>query len=395
MMNVQILTYNFPPQRSAGANRLSGLARTFRESGATTRVVAARFEDDGPLPADQKDLVTFTEWVSCDAVRRSSFFVRFLDEWRIAKGVFSRIDSSAADFVVVTSPVLSFLLRAPFVIPRHKLVIDLRDLTWEYRISSSPMVRLMQGLLAMWARWSLAHAKLVACSTKAEQRYVNQKVPSVEAIHVANGIEERVFTAMAGERRTGVRSTGRQSLLYAGSMGKAQGVGIFADAARAMPDFDFVAIGEGIEAQALNEAKKIDDLSNLIVLGSLPRAQVLEHYRQADVLFVRLRPGFASAVPSKVYEYLAASKPIIYMGAEGDAAWEVLDGFAGTTRVADEDLAGLVNACQRATPLSAEAVKENGLKLKAYTREAQANRLVARLEELLSGSCTRLPVTQA
>ena len=134
-MNVLILTYNFPPQRSAGANRLAGLGRSFRNAGVTTKVIAARFAEDGPVPSEAADLVAFTEWVDCQAVRRGSFLVRFFDEWRIAKQVFAKASGTVADFVVVTTPVLSFILRAPFVFSRQKLVIDLRDLTWEYRIS--------------------------------------------------------------------------------------------------------------------------------------------------------------------------------------------------------------------------------------------------------------------
>jgi len=382
-MNVLILTYNFPPQRSAGANRLSGLARSFQQSGANTRVVAARFADDGPLPADQDDLIAITEWVNCDAVRRGSFVVRFLDEWHIAKRVFARVDLSQIDFVVVTSPVLSFLLRAPFAIPTRKLVIDLRDLTWEYRISSSLVVQGMQNALAVWARWSLSRARLVACSTAAEQQYVMQRVPRVETIHVANGIEERAMITMAGARRTATDVGRRPSIVYAGSLGKAQGVVILGHAARDMPTWDFEVIGEGIEAEALQRAQQSHSLSNLLLLGPAPRNEVLERYARATILFVRLRPGFASAVPSKVYEYLAAGKPIIYMGAEDDAAWQVLKGFGGTVRVADEDLAGLMKACIAATPLPSVVVEANARKLRAYTREAQASILITRLRQLL------------
>lgn len=394
-MNVLILTYNFPPQSSAGANRLSGLARSFQQSGTTTRVVAAKFQSDGVLPADQADLVAISEWVECEAVRRGNFLIRFLDEWRIAKRVFSRGDVAECDFVIVTSPVLSFLLRAPFAIPRHKLVIDLRDLTWEYRISGSPVVRVMQNALAVWARWALSRARLVACSTAAEQQYVSQRVLRVETIHVANGIEERVMNDLARSRSSAAGASHRQAVVYAGSLGKAQGVAILGDAAREMPDWYFEVIGEGMEAEALEHAKRAHGLTNLGILGPLPRDQVLERYGRATILFVRLRPGFSSAVPSKVYEYLAAGKPIIYMGSEDDAAWQVLKGFGGTWRVANEDIKGFVEACRAASPLADEVAAGNGLKLKAFTREAQANRLISKLQQLADAALSDSSSTRA
>jgi len=390
-MNVLVLTYNFPPQRSAGANRLSALARSLQQSGASTRVVAASFQADGLLPPDQADLVEISEWVDCDAVRRGNFLVRFFDEWRIAKRVFARADLRAADFVVVTSPVLSFLLRAPFAIPHQKLVIDLRDLTWEYRISRSPVVRIFQNALAIWARWSLSRARLVACSTAAEQQYVQLCASRVETIHVANGIEEKVMIAMARAAKTASGTGHRPLLVYAGSLGKAQGVAILGDAAREMPDWDFEVIGEGVEAEALQRAQHAHSLSNLKILRPVPRQEILERYGRAFVLFVRLRPGFASAVPSKIYEYLAAGKPIIYMGAENDAAWELLQGFAGTSRVADEDLGALVKACASASPLPAKVFEANVQKLKPFTREAQAKRLITRLQQLADAAAAAPP----
>lgn len=393
LMKILILTYNYPPQKSAGANRLAGLARAFQAAGWQVAVVAARFVEDGALAAADDDLTEWTEWVDCRTVRRGSFPVRFLDEWRIAGQVFARAECGAADFVVVTTPVLSFMLRGAFVVPREKLVIDLRDLTWEYRISPSLIVRGFQQILAVWSRRALSRARLVACTTAAEKRYIERRVPGVETIHVANGIEQAVMSELAAAGEPRASHAQRQVVLYAGSLGKAQGVAILADAAVAMPDWDFVVLGAGVEARALEHRQQAECLSNLGLLGMRPRAEVLERYGQASVLFVRLRPGFGSAVPSKIYEYLATGKPIVYMGSADDAAWEVLDSFVGMARVDDEDLAGLVTALSQARPCPAEAVEGNALRLAAYTREAQANRLITRLEELSRRSASGVAAT--
>jgi glycosyltransferase involved in cell wall biosynthesis len=385
-MRVAFVTTYFPPQQSAGANRLAAFARAFRDRGIPVTVYAAQFSDDGPLGPSDKDLVSLTKWLPAPSVRRSSFLVRFKDEWALARRMFAVCQSAKYDFVAVTTPSLSLLLLAPFCVDRRKLVIDVRDLTWEYRISPSLIVRFLQRVLTFWSLWALGRTRLIVTATEAEQEYIETRLPKADVMHVANGVERQTLERLASPSVvTGIVAT-RPCVFYAGALGRAQGVSIVAAAAARLPAWDFMIVGDGIEAETLHQEKADRSLDNLDLLGVLPRKEVLCRYSRAAVLFVRLRPGFSTAVPSKVYEYLAAGKPLVYMGAPDDAAWQLLQRFTGTYRADDEDVASLVEAIETAHANGVADVAANRRILDGYTREAQADRLIDRLEAICLAS---------
>jgi len=379
-MNVAIVTTYFPPQQSAGANRLAAFARAFRDRGIRVAVSAAQFSEDGPLAPSDSDLVPLTEWLPAPSVRRSSFLIRFKDEWVLGRRMFAACQSADCDFVVVTTPSLSLLLLAPFFVDRQKLVIDVRDLTWEYRISPSRIVLLLQRFLAQWSLWALRRTRLIVTATEAEKEYVEARLPGAAVLHVANGVERQTLERLTAAADTADSGTTRPCVFYAGALGTAQGVAIIAAAAARLPAWDFVIVGDGIEAGTLHREKADHGLDNLDLLGVLPRKEVLCRYSRATVLFARLRAGFSTAVPSKVYEYLAAGKPLVYMGAADDAAWKLLERFTGTYRADDEDVDSLVAAIEMARANGVGDVAANRRILDGYTREAQVDRLIDRLE---------------
>jgi glycosyltransferase involved in cell wall biosynthesis len=381
-MRVALVTANFPPQRSAGANRLAAMARAFRDRGVAVNVFAARFAGDDPLEDRDDDLIALTTWVATRTERRRNFVVRFIDEWIIARAVLKGVRAEKFDFVVISMPILGFLLLAPFVVPRRKLVVDVRDLTWEYRISGSLPVRSAQRLLAIWSIWSLRAASLVVTATEAEKEYVEARLPNARVVHVANGIERDALEQLSRCSASFPAGSARQTVMYAGALGRAQGVAILADVAKRLPNWQFEIIGDGAEADFLRRAKTSENLMNLELVGPLPRAQVLAKYTEAAVLFARLRAGFATAVPSKIYEYLATNRPIVYMGGASDAAWRVLSQFDGTYRADDDDAESLARAIEVAHARGAPDMDTNLRLLQTYTRESQSGRLIERLEAM-------------
>lgn len=71
---------------------------------------------------------------------------------------------------------------------------------------------------------------------------------------------------------------------------------------------------------------------NLILLGYLPHSQTIVEQRQADILILPLRqePEYAKVLPGKIFEYLAARRPVLGIGQEDGAAATVLrDSGAG------------------------------------------------------------------
>ena len=84
------------------------------------------------------------------------------------------------------------------------------------------------------------------------------------------------------------------------------------------------AITEAIRARGLGD--------NLVELGYLPHDETVREQRAADILLLPLRrePEYAKVLPGKIFEYLAARRPVLGIGQEDGAAATVLrDAGAG------------------------------------------------------------------
>ena len=84
------------------------------------------------------------------------------------------------------------------------------------------------------------------------------------------------------------------------------------------------AITDAIRARGLG--------ANLVELGYLPHDETVREQRAADILLLPLRqePEYAKVLPGKIFEYLAARRPVLGIGQEDGAAAQVLrDAGAG------------------------------------------------------------------
>lgn len=125
------------------------------------------------------------------------------------------------------------------------------------------------------------------------------------------------------------------------------------------------AVTEAVRARGLG--------GNLVELGYLPHDETVREQRAADFLLLPLRrePEYAKVLPGKIFEYLAARRPVLGIGQEDGAAAAVLrDAAAG--QMFDWDKKDELLAF-----LDAEHPQTEGIE--KYTRRA----LTAQLAELL------------
>jgi glycosyltransferase involved in cell wall biosynthesis len=110
----------------------------------------------------------------------------------------------------------------------------------------------------------------------------------------------------------------------------------------------FLFIGSGSKKPWLEREAEVRGLTNVTVLGPRPRSESLEFLNACDVSIMALRAGMEGAgVPSRLYNVLAAGKPVI---AAMDASSEV-------GRVVREDEVGWVVPTSSARAVC-EAVRE-------------------------------------
>jgi len=137
----------------------------------------------------------------------------------------------------------------------------------------------------------------------------------------------------------------RPMVTYVGLLGEPQAVEVLADVAGRLPAVDFTVVGEGPARGRLESRIRELGVANVTLTGYLSRTEVLDVYRRSDILFAQLKDAptlNATSLPSKLYEYMATGKPVVYAGG-GIAADAVRRADCGIT-VAPEAASAIADA---------------------------------------------------
>jgi glycosyltransferase involved in cell wall biosynthesis len=229
---------------------------------------------------------------------------------------------------------------------------------------------------------------------------IHQGVEERKISVVRNGIEEdfclRPNSANALSARLQLRKElGLRDefvLLYAGTLGMAHGLETLLQAAerlRGHDDIKFLVMGSGAERGELCQRVEELRLSNVKILEKQPRERVPAFLAAADACLIPLRNKdvFKTAIPSKLFEAMAAGKPAI-LGVEGEAKEILLSSQAGLA-VRPEDSEAMVAAILslRNDQSLCQALGQNGRQavLQNYLRPT----LAAKYLNLLSELCAR------
>jgi glycosyltransferase involved in cell wall biosynthesis len=218
---------------------------------------------------------------------------------------------------------------------------------------------------------------------------IRRRMPHIRTEVITNGVDPRRFgrekaddsaRALLG-RKTGLLIT------YAGLLGHAQGLDQVLDLAKALPDSsdEFVLIGDGPAREHLVKRIRTEGIQRVRILAAQPRHRIPAILAASDVAIVPLRTSMPGAVPSKIYEAMASSLPILII-ADGEAADRVVEAGAGLAASPGDGLSALA-ACKRllGDPLLRDRLGAAGRKAaeETYNRRRIAERLDRFLRETL------------
>ncbi len=226
---------------------------------------------------------------------------------------------------------------------RPAWIADFRD-GWRHEMLRPPWpTRMQERLDSFLERRVVAASDIVIGVTKpiAEDFYDRLGARSV---HVPNGWDPRAEAGLAVAQRPALDRR-FVNVVYTGTMGGAPGRGpkpLF-DALDALrrnhPDAaDRLRI---VLAGRLDAAEKkllagLAPSAGVVHLGYLSRGQAASLQRDADALLLLTSPGHATHATGKLYEYLAAGRPIIALAHGNEAARIVSETGTGTTVAPDD-----------------------------------------------------------
>ncbi len=316
------------------------------------------------------------------------------------------IGSSPQLLVGLAAYIIAAARRAPFI-------FDVRDLWPESMIAvgaASDEQGAAYRALEKLARFLYRKADRITVDGEWKKRaLVSYGVPEEKIATIINGVADDFFPDPASAGAQQARAKLRQELglsqrfvaLYCGTLGMAHGLEtilLAADRLRNRRDIVFVLMGEGADREKLIARSQELRLPNLMLLGKQPRSKVAAYLSAADACVVPLRRSetFKTAIPSKMFEAMAAGKPVV-LGVEGEARELLLKangGLAFTPEDAGELTSNILTLAGE--PGLAAELGASGRKaiVEQYSRRRQALTFLKLVQEVTeSRYALRQPVT--
>ncbi len=366
--HILLVAYLYPPCNAVSAHRPAGLRRAFESAGIRTTVltseISGSYDDDGaqriiragdlrtrfrtqyqtlvgyrdgPLEGRAKPR-RWANYIVPDPTAVSWFPQALVQLVRL-------IRSDRPDLIVTTSgPESSHLLGLAASAAGIRWVADYRD-DWLRDVRHPAPLRVIDRALErqIARRSTIVTAVNDAIASDVERRH------GVRAFTISNGFDRTVL-ADASDEEASLDPT-RFSLVYTGLLAidvgeqpvvnRGRDAQTFLDALALLvvrdPEFAkrFELVVAGPISDSEREVLTRGELRNIVrVLGLLPRPRALGLQQVADGLL--LIPGGAGATTAKVYEYLAARKPIFAVTEQHSVAAELLH-EAGEHTVAEGD----------------------------------------------------------
>ena len=153
------------------------------------------------------------------------------------------------------------------------------------------------------------------------REYFNKKyflLTRKPTLNLLNGISEDFLLR---SEKLKIKPDKRFTVLYSGNLGLAQGLETIIEAAKLLEKYpiDFRLIGNGVSKNKLEELVRIKKQKNVFFHDSMSRFELIKWIKKSSVCLVPLtnNPLFQTALPSKMFEYMACERPVI-VGIKGE-----------------------------------------------------------------------------
>jgi len=402
-LQVTFITHYFPPEIGPAQTRLQELAKRLIAAGKSVTVVTgfpnypAGVIFDGyrgkRLMADSVDGIrVLRTWVFTS--RSRGFLGRVLNY--LSFPIFSLLAArklGPTHVIYVQSPPLftglaglwfSRLKHAPFI-------FNVSDI-WPRSAVELGMLR--NGLAIRLAEMLERHiyrraARITVATPGILERLAARGVPREKLFLLTNGVDTAAYQVAAPDSELASRLglDGHKVFMYAGLHGLAQGLEVILEAAKLTRDAEilYVLVGDGAEKAALVAKAQADGISNLRFLPIQPTSTMpaLLNLAYATIIPLKRLELFKTALPSKIFDSMAAGRPIV-APLWGEAADLVKKADCGLV-VEPEDAHAVQQAVQKlaADQILANRLGEQGRRyvVEHFDRNDQAARLGKLLED--------------
>lgn len=384
-MRILYISHLYDPEMGAQSVRVQNLSRTWVSMGHEVTVLTAfpNHPAGKIFPGWRHRFMKFVDVSADEGVK----IVRVAHAPRPNRGTlnrlvgFSSFTLSAAlastalprsDIVIgtVPQPLQPLAAWLGSRIRRSKFVLEVRDLWPEGLVATGQAGNESlpyRGLKRVASHLYDSADHVVAVTDSIRDHIVaNWRVPDNKVDVVRAAVNASAFDASLNPEQEKQRwgQQGKFTVSYIGTLGNAHDLGLVLDAAALLshthPNVEFLFAGDGAEGPALRA--RAGGMGNVRFIGARPRTELPSIFSASDVCLAILRPDplFTTVAPTKLYEYMAAGKPII-SNVPGEASTLLEQADAGVS-ISPGDPSALVSAITRLVddPARRTALGQNG-----------------------------------
>jgi len=345
---ILFLSDNFPPEGNAPANRTCDHCKEWVNLGYDVTVItcAPNFPKGKVFEGYKNKLYQEEEITGIKVIRVWSFITanegtikRILDYCSFAfmafiVGLFQKSDviiaTSPQFFTAVAGRWLSFWKRIPWV-------FEVRDLWPESIVAVGAMKRGVAIRFFEWLEKRLYQSadRIVVVTDSFKQQIKNKGINPDKIFVFKNGANLEQYKPIEKDLELlqilGLEN--KKVFAYIGTHGMAHGLEFILNSVNELknsnPELHFLFIGDGAEKNHLIKIKGKLGISNVTMLDSVPKTEVIRYLSIMDVALVNLKKSdtFLNVIPSKIFEAAAMGKPIL-LGLEGETK-QIIEFYQG------------------------------------------------------------------
>lgn len=338
-MKILFLTDNFPPEVNAPATRTYEHCLEWVKLGAEITVITCfpnfpkgkiyqGYKNDWKRIENISGIKVIRVWSYITS--NEGFFKRTLDYISFSITSFIIGYFVETDIIIATSPqfftalcgrALSFWKRKPWI-------MEVRDL-WPESIKvvgASSNKYILNYFERQEIRCYKSALKIIVVTDSFKENLIRKGINKEKIKVITNGANLDLYQPIEKNKQiiNELGLGGKKILGYVGTHGLAHKLTFILDCAKQLlnqnTEFHFILIGDGAEKKALQERVTIDNLTNVTMLDSVSKENVVEFLSILDAAIINLRKSelFTTVIPSKIFETAAMEIPIL-LGVNGEA----------------------------------------------------------------------------
>lgn len=349
-MKVLVLSFYYEPDLCAGSFRTTALIKALSKfSNIDIEVVStlpnryASFSADALAYQESDNLKVHRVKLPAHKSGMTDQAISFLTYYR---AVMKIAHSGDYDVIYATSSRLFTALLGARIAQKKKLplYLDIRDIFVDTigDVFSKKITWFLTPIFSLIERYAFSTATRINLVSEGFRGYFESRYPKMTYRWFTNGIDDEFLKPLKPHATT---KNSLIKILYAGNIGEGQGLHeIVPKLSIALQGkAEITIIGDGGRKPLLEEM--LVDSKNVTFLPPVGRNELIELYKNADVLFLHLNdyPAFEKVLPSKIFEYAALGKPIL-AGVSGYAAQFLSEEVENSASFYPGDSKGALNA---------------------------------------------------